>query len=408
MKRRFVSAVVCLTLLLGLSDSLAREDGGQEVDAAQAKAAFDRAFAEYKEAIRQIEKLRADFQTADAATRGKINAELTGQVAHAQSLVNTMVEAAVEAYRLAPAGDPQVTNLLVAVVRHYVTGQPDPTGPTRILNDGQYERALPIIKLLIDNDAADRRLYAWGFLSAFVINNYDLAEEYLMLAKVSEGFDDPSGISNPAERTAMGLALKFAADVDKYRKLWEAETAIRAAEAAADNLPRVKLTTTKGEITVELFENEAPQSVANFLSLVKQGYYDGTPFHRVIGGFMVQGGAKTDSGGGGPDYTIRGEHVLPNYRRHFRGTLSMARKGDQPDSGSSQFFLTMVPTPHLDGEHTAFGRVTEGIDVLADIVRREPTGDPVRDAGLPKPDRILKAEVLRDRGHEYRFDRLPK
>jgi cyclophilin family peptidyl-prolyl cis-trans isomerase len=205
----------------------------------------------------------------------------------------------------------------------------------------------------------------------------------------------------------MELVAKLAPNLEQYREWWAAESKLRAAEAEANDLPRVKLTTTKGEITLELFENEAPQTVANFLTLVKQGYYQDSPFHRVIAKFMAQGGAKNNDGSGEVGYSIRGEASRPNFRRHFRGSLSMGLLPGQPDSGNSQFFLTVVPTPHLDGEHTVFGRVIDGIEVVADLTRREPTGDPQQDAMLITPDRILKAEVLRDREHEYTFDKLP-
>ena len=117
---------------------------------------------------------------------------------------------------------------------------------------------------------------------------------------------------------------------------------------------------------------------------------------------MAQGGAKTDDGQGGPGYTIRCECYEPDARMHFRGSLSMAHAGK--DTGNSQFFLTFVPTSHLDGRHTVFGRVVEGMEVLGDITRRNPQSPPPH----PAPDRILKAEVLRDRGHEYTFERLPE
>jgi cyclophilin family peptidyl-prolyl cis-trans isomerase len=142
--------------------------------------------------------------------------------------------------------------------------------------------------------------------------------------------------------------------------------------------------------------------VANFLTLVKQGFYNDTPFHRVLPAFMAQGGAKTEDGNGGPGYNIKCECYRPDYRRHFRGTLSMAHRGR--DTGSSQFFLTFTPTPHLNGRHTAFGRVIEGMEVLGDLTRRSPE----HQQNPPKPDRIIKAEVLRDRGHEYKFERLPE
>jgi cyclophilin family peptidyl-prolyl cis-trans isomerase len=142
--------------------------------------------------------------------------------------------------------------------------------------------------------------------------------------------------------------------------------------------------------------------VANFLSLVKQGFYNGSPFHRVLPGFMAQGGAKTDDGEGGPGYTIRCECYKPDYRRHFRGSLSMAKTARR-DSGNSQFFLTFIPTVHLNGQHTAFGRVIEGMEVLGDLQRRSAMH---QGAHAPKADRIIKAEVLRDRGHEYKFEKL--
>jgi cyclophilin family peptidyl-prolyl cis-trans isomerase len=254
-------------------------------------------------------------------------------------------------------------------------------------------------------------LYAWGFLAAFVTNDYELAEQYLKKARETGAMEamssaaqgKPGNDQGALEATARAV-VNYASKVPEYRQMWVKESQIRAAEAEADNLPRVQLTTTKGTITIELFENEAPQSVANFITLVKQGYYDGSPFHRVLPKFMAQGGAKTDTGGGGPGYTIRGEHKLPNARKHFRGSLSMARKEGQPDSGSSQFFLTFVPTTHLDGEHAVFGRVIEGIEVLGDLQGRSPKHQP----NPPRADRIIKAEVLRDRGHDYQFEKLPE
>jgi len=190
---------------------------------------------------------------------------------------------------------------------------------------------------------------------------------------------------------------KAVAAIDRERPKIEAEMAKRQAEAAADDLPRVRLSTSVGDVVVELFENEAPNTVANFISLVEKGFYDGTPFHRVIGGFMAQGGDPTGTGTGGPGYTIACEVDAPGARQHFRGTLSMAHAGR--DTGGSQFFLTFRPTEHLDGKHTVFGRVIEGFDVLPKIMRTtDDQGRPV--AGI-QPDTIVKAEMVRKRNHPY-------
>jgi cyclophilin family peptidyl-prolyl cis-trans isomerase len=391
-------------------------------EVAQTKAVFQAKFNEFKDAYRGIEKLQAEFQTADAATREKLNETLSAQLAHAQSLVNAMVAAGEAAYRAAPNADPQVTQLLAAVARHYTIGrqlplppQPSPRNPDDVYYaiDGgdQYERALPIIKLLIDGGASDKELYVWGFLCAYMTNDYDLAKTYLEKIKETnalQGIADAASAGVKADpqaglmKSVLHTVSSGIENIDEYRELWAQESAIRAAEKKADDLPRVKLTTTKGEIVVELFENEAPQSVANFLTLVKQGFYNDTPFHRVLPQFMAQGGAKTDDGSGGPGYMIRCECYTPNYRRHFRGTLSMAHRGR--DTGSSQFFLTFAPTAHLNGQHTAFGRVIEGMEVLGDLQHRSPE----HERNPPKADRIVKAEVIRDRGHEYKFEKLPE
>lgn len=180
------------------------------------------------------------------------------------------------------------------------------------------------------------------------------------------------------------------------------EAKVRAAEAKADDLPRVKITTTKGDIVVELFENEAPNTVANFISLVEKKFYDGIAFHRVLDGFMAQGGDPltkdndpSNDGTGGPGYTIKCECKSPKARMHFRGSLSMAHAG--PDTGGSQFFLTFGPTEQLDGKHTVFGRVIEGQDVLDKIQRI----DPERPNPNIKPDVITSATVVRKRAHDY-------
>ena len=123
-------------------------------------------------------------------------------------------------------------------------------------------------------------------------------------------------------------------------------------------------------IKLELYPEIAPNTVANFVSLASKGYYDGLIFHRVIPGFMIQGGDPTGTGMGGPGYTIKGEFARNGYRentlRHARGVISMARSG-MPNSAGSQFFIMHADAPHLDGSYAAFGKVTEGIETVDEI-----------------------------------------
>jgi peptidyl-prolyl cis-trans isomerase B (cyclophilin B) len=148
-------------------------------------------------------------------------------------------------------------------------------------------------------------------------------------------------------------------------------------------LPQVTLQTDKGNIVLELAEDDAPNTVANFISLADKGFYDGLKFHRVIANFMIQGGCPLGSGTGGPGYVIADE--FSPRQRHTRGVISMANAG--PNTGGSQFFITHVPCPHLDGKHAVFGRITAGLDVL--------------DA-IQKGDRIVKVTVDRKRNHPYK------
>ena len=117
-----------------------------------------------------------------------------------------------------------------------------------------------------------------------------------------------------------------------------------------------KVSTAKGDIWIKLFPEEAPNNVANFAHLANTGFYNDLTFHRVIPGFMAQGGCPTGTGTGGPDWAIACE-TATNTSLHRRGTLSMAHAG--PNTGGSQFFITFVPTPHLDGVHTVFGAIEE-------------------------------------------------
>ena len=119
-----------------------------------------------------------------------------------------------------------------------------------------------------------------------------------------------------------------------------------------------------GTIKLELFAKQTAVTVDNFIKLAKNGFYNGLTFHRVIDGFMIQGGCPRGDGTGGPGYSIKDEFV-PDLRHNEPGILSMANAG--PDTGGSQFFITLAPTPWLDGKHTVFGRVIEGMDVVRKI-----------------------------------------
>ena len=132
---------------------------------------------------------------------------------------------------------------------------------------------------------------------------------------------------------------------------------------------KVRLETNKGDIVLELYTGEMPITAGNFVKLVNQGFYDGVIFHRVINGFVIQGGDPTGTGTGGPGYKIKDEFTGTDLDRNIRGTISMANAG--PNTGGSQFFINLVDNHNLDGKHPVFGKVIEGIEVVDAIAQVE-------------------------------------
>jgi peptidyl-prolyl cis-trans isomerase B (cyclophilin B) len=163
--------------------------------------------------------------------------------------------------------------------------------------------------------------------------------------------------------------------------------------------PIVTINMENGEvIKAELYPEVAPNTVNNFISLINKGFYNGIVFHRVIPGFMIQGGCPEGTGVGGPDYSIKGEfssNKFKNDLKHTTGVLSMARSND-PNSAGSQFFIMVANSPHLDGSYAAFGKVTEGMEHALEIANVE------RDfRDKPKKEQKIKNITVDTFGIEY-------
>lgn len=334
-------------------------------------------FGRWKELLGELRDLRNEYPAANADRKKAIESRYDERVKQGDTMKDSLVEAALAAYEESPGTDQDIPPFLMGVLYWKI-------------GDDDFENAFEFGQKLLAIGFEDNDLHALFGLAALMVNEFGVAEKHLKLAEEKNAFGlfEQLGEEHPFSKLG-----EFHSDFTSYCKdAWSKEAKIRKAEAEADDLPRVLITTEHGPIEVELFENEAPNTVANFISLVKKGFYDGLTFHRVLPGFMAQGGCPDGEGSGGPGYYIPCECYEPNYRLHFRGTMSMAHAGR--DTGGSQFFLTFVPTQHLNGLHTAFGRVVKGFDVLAKIRRRDPeNGGPA--------EKIVKMEVLRDRGHEY-------
>lgn len=163
--------------------------------------------------------------------------------------------------------------------------------------------------------------------------------------------------------------------------------------------PIVTITMNTGDVMkAELYPETAPNTVNNFISLIKKGFYDGVGFHRIIAGFMIQGGDPDGNGMGGPGYSIKGEFTSNGFKndlKHSKGVLSMART-QIPDSAGSQFFIMHADAPHLDGEYAAFGKLTEGFDVLDKIATTATDW-----SDRPRTPQVMESVIVETFGTDY-------
>jgi pentapeptide MXKDX repeat protein len=357
-----------------------KKDASKDAPAAPAAGAgpadeFNAKLNEWKNILKELRTIRQKHLTAEIPQAKELEKQWVELIAKGEALLPQLRAAGIKAYA-ASKDDRSIERFLLQILEDDISHD-------------RYEDAAALSKSLLDAGCEVKKVLDQAGVAAFCTNDFDNAEKYLTEAKNAGVLGEHGG--------------NFLSLIPEYKEYWKTEQEIRAKEAEAkgdEQLPRIKISTNKGDMVVELFENEAPGAVGNFISLIEKKFYDGLTFHRVLQSFMAQGGCPKGDGSGGPGYNIYCECYQPNYRKHFRGTLSMAHAGK--DTGGSQFFATFIPTAHLNGRHTAFGRVVEGMDVLGRLQRIDPQStDP-----QPEPDKIVKMEVLRKRNHEYKPNKV--
>lgn len=288
----------------------------------------------------------------------------------------------------------------------------------------KYEPVGLMLREMLIADGKLDRLDRWSFAARVLLSSPRLINEEVLLYAGYTGF-----LECDFELATMGWGQLEESgklpereqymfkEIPSIAKTWEKEL-VRLQEDAAKDNPRVEIVTTKGVIEVELFEDDAPESVANFIYLVENGYYNRKPIFLVRQHFLAQTGCEKGDGKGNSGYTIKGEFSLPNHRNHFRGSLAIPLAIDSatnelnPNSGGSQFYFSFLPTPIFDGKHTVFGRVVSGIEAIGLFKVVNLTDEEERKNPETKPDVILRTKVLKKRDHLYRptpvLGRLPK
>ncbi|TWT83577.1 putative peptidyl-prolyl cis-trans isomerase [Planctomycetes bacterium CA13] len=287
-----------------------------------------------------------------------------------RKLLDELYQAAYEMLILIP--DQEAAQYLLTMVEHNYT------------NSNYDELTMKGGALLMDLDFNQTFLYRAVSRASICTGEFEIAKKVYEYMN-REAFDD--------------LDKRFSYQIETLEKQWAQEKE-RRAEDAKNNLPRVRLRTTKGDVVVELFLEDAPSTVSNFISLVEEGFYDGIDFHQVLDDLLALTGDESGQGDGNSGKFLVDEHLREGSRNAFRGSLVMAKLPREdgsflPDTASTQFAIFFTPIPEVREKQTVFGRVIEGMGLLSEIRRVDQNKEKKKDEVVLPPDRIIEAEVIR-------------
>ncbi len=372
-----LSLAVDVAIIIAGSEPLCAAPGTTGEPATAPAGATQRSVAEFDSLYSQWEALIGKRKMAAARVKSPVAAD--GDAAKAQ-----IVEVSRQADELLP-------RLVAAAEAAYAADKSNKTVTAFLFQYAQvafqedrFEDTARIVRLLVEHDFENHYIYKLGAYACLEIDELDEATAYFRRA-------EEAGISD-------GKDARYLQVIEAVREPSRRERTRRAAEASADNLPRVLVKTTQGDLLLELFENDAPNAVANFISLVAQKFYDDLEFFRVVKGFGALVGCPKGDGTGGPGYEIAADVDATNYRPHMRGSVSLVA-ASPGRCGSQVLFVTRPSqTIQFNAQQPVIGRIIDGMDVLT---RLQPVDPHAIAVDLP-PDRILTATVVRKRNHAYK------
>lgn len=358
------------------------------LETAVATQRFESAMDRWRNSLKEITRVKVHYSISKLSQREKYKEEwIAGINEHFLALEQVHITGA-DAYAAKYQPLARLEQFLVTLAQHDIV-------------NGRFELAHQLINNLTDAGCAHPQLDLMSSNAALYSNHFVEAKAAMLRGRDKK-------LLGPEGQEWLEL-------IDPVIAAWEQEQLLRAKEAEADDLPRVVLHTSQGDIVIELFENEAPGTVGNFIYLVEQGFYDGLQFFHVERSVVAQVGCPQNKGKGTPGYSIFCECFQPNRRHRFAGTVAMAKvpdgQGDLiPNSAGSQFFIDARPTPMSEAGHfTVFGRVIEGFDRVSRLqIQGEEDEEQAKSANPPLPDRIISAKVLRKRGHKYVPNKVQK
>ena len=339
---------------------------------------------EFRKIVREAQTLGFKFVNAETADDAfPFSEPFYEKLEEGNKIRDRIVPLAIELFELKVAGTDRAEDELVHLVSNIAA---------RFYDQHQYAKAYRLTKKLVLNNPDNQFAKVYLARSGLLTNDFS-SRVQAIIKNNQKYFEENENVSATEKLLANNVAV--------MNQLYEKELKIREAEAVADDLPRVKFTTTKGEFVVELFENEAPQTVANFVHLVEAGHYDGMFFHLVIGEIAAETGVVAEKDGVRQlDYTIHDEYEKPNARLNFSGSVTL--NSDSPNSGASRFFVSLASLPNFNNKQTVFGRVFSGMDTVYSLNHTYKIQDKqqIQIEGV-KPDKVISAEVIRKRNHKY-------
>lgn len=374
-----VIAGICFCLMA------AELKGQVEPELKELKQRYEQAVEELRVAVKSAKRAEALHFHVESDEAFEYREQWEAAAAAAEQAYAKLRKNAIELFQALPAPDDD----LIRIVRS-ING--------KLYLEGQIATCYDVSKKLAALDPTDANLANDLARVAILSNDFETAASFA---------DGNLGIVAEFPKLEKGLYTY----VDTLQEQFAKELEIRKAEAAADDLPRVELKTTKGDIVIELFENEAPETVGNFINLVEIEFFDEIIFHPVYKMLLAQTGLMSMDRLRDPGYTIYDEHQRADARRHFRGSVCMATDPEKVNSGSSQFYILNVPGPHITDRHTVFGRVISGMEVVDSLQPTKKIDDENGEESTIEnitPDSILSARVLRKRDHEYEPNRVKK
>ena len=345
---------------------------------------FDAAILELKDAIKAIKKTGHQFYENKSTVAHEYRKKWKEEAVTAQDAYKRVREASFALF-FETANPGKQVNEIVSMMNQDLIAQ------------GQLSKCYQTTKKLLRLYPENKDLYNLMGRISILNNDFTFAQQYYQANQET------------AEQLGVPEGALYGNSMEKLVTGYERELALRTADAAGEPLPRAIIKTNRGEIVIELFENQAPETVGNFVSLVQTGIYDGMIFHHVLRNLIADAGLMTLSRPQPVGYTIYDEYQKPDARHHFRGSVAMVSKNNEPNSAGAEFRIMLVPGPNLDGQSTVFGRVISDMSVLDSIQEtfqvnaEEDKEEFIKDA---TPDIIESITVTNLRDHEYEPKRV--